>query len=132
MNPIYNTGIRLYSLAARLVAPRNPKAAKMIRGQRETMDRLRAALVEGKKYIWVHTASLGEFEQGRPVIERIRREHPDYGVVLTFFSPSGYEVRKNYDGADVVCYLPFDLPKRVTEFLDTVKPVMAIFVKYEF
>lgn len=132
MNPLYNTGIRLYSLAARLVSSRNPKAAKMIRGQRETMERLRSALVAGKKYIWVHTASLGEFEQGRPVIERIRREHPDYGIVLTFFSPSGYEVRKNYDGADVVCYLPFDLPKRVNEFLDTVKPVMAIFVKYEF
>ena len=132
MNALYNTGMRLYSLAARLVAPRNPKAAKMIQGQRETMGRLRSVLKPGKKYIWVHTASLGEFEQGRPVIERIRRERPDYGIVLTFFSPSGYEVRKNYDGADVVCYLPFDIPARVDEFLDTVKPSMAIFVKYEF
>lgn len=132
MNALYNTGIRLYSLAARLVASRNPKADKMIRGQRETLPRLREALVPGRKYIWVHTASLGEFEQGRPVIERLRRDYPDYGIVLTFFSPSGYEVRKNYQGADVVCYLPFDLPGRVRDFLDTVNPAMAIFVKYEF
>lgn len=132
MNALYNTGIRLYSLGARLVASRNPKADMMIRGQRETLPRLREALVPGKKYIWVHTASLGEFEQGRPVIERLRRDYPDYGIVLTFFSPSGYEVRKNYQGADVVCYLPFDLPGRVRDFLDIVNPAMAIFVKYEF
>lgn len=122
MNVFYNAGIRLYSLAAKMVSARNPKAAKMLRGQSETMHRLREAVIPGKKYVWIHTASLGEFEQGRPVIERIRRERPDYGIVLTFFSPSGYEVRKNYDGADLVCYLPFDIPARVERFLDVLNP----------
>ena len=84
------------------------------------------------KYIWFHASSLGEFEQGRPMIEQIRKVHPEYKILLTFFSPSGYEVRKNYAGADVVCYLPFDTPGRVEQFLDLAHPSMAIFIKYEF
>lgn len=132
MNLLYNTGIRLYALGARAFALRNAKAARMVNGQKHTMERLREALRPGKKYVWVHAASLGEFEQGRPLIERLRREKPECGVVLTFFSPSGYDVRCNYAGADVVCYLPFDTPRRAKKFLDAVNPVMAVFVKYEF
>lgn len=132
MNLLYNTGIRMYALGAKVFALRNAKAARMVNGQKQTMERLRKALRPGKKYVWVHAASLGEFEQGRPLIERLRREKPECGVVLTFFSPSGYDVRCNYAGADVVCYLPFDTPRRAKKFLDAVNPVMAVFVKYEF
>ena len=82
--------------------------------------------------IWFHCASLGEFEQGRPVMERFRKRHPDWQILLTFFSPSGYEVRKNYAGADIICYLPFDLPSEVNTFLDLYQPRLAVFVKYEF
>lgn len=83
-------------------------------------------------YIWFHAASLGEFEQGRPIMEAIRREHPGYKILLTFFSPSGYEVRKNYDGADVVVYLPIDTKRNASRFLRLTNPVMAFFIKYEF
>ncbi|MGR3810649.1 3-deoxy-D-manno-octulosonic acid transferase [Jiulongibacter sp. NS-SX5] len=85
-----------------------------------------------KKLIWFHCASLGEFEQGRPVLERFKEKHPDWQVLLTFFSPSGYEVRKNYEHADFICYFPLDLPGEVNEFLNTYRPNLAVFVKYEF
>ena len=101
-------------------------------GQWKTNGILREKIDRNAKYIWFHASSLGEFEQGRPLIEKIKAEHPEYKILLTFFSPSGYEVRKNYGGADVVCYLPFDTPYRVKKFLDLSKPVMAIFIKYEF
>ena len=101
-------------------------------GQWKTNGILREKIDRNAKYIWFHASSLGEFEQGRPLIEKIKAEHPEYKILLTFFSPSGYEVRKNYGGADVVCYLPFDTPYRVKKFLDSSKPVMAIFIKYEF
>ncbi len=104
----------------------------MLAGQQHTIEILKSKLVAGRKYVWIHAASLGEFEQGRPLIERIRKNRPDLGVVLTFFSPSGYEVRHNYPQADAVCYLPFDIPGKVNEFLDILNPEMAIFVKYEF
>ena len=132
MNFLYNTGIRLYAMGVEAAAGRNPKAAKMVEGQRHSLDQLSRALEKGREYVWVHASSLGEFEQGRPLIEKLRHERPDLGVILTFFSPSGYEVRHNYEGADVVCYLPFDTPRRVKRFLDVAKPKMAIFVKYEF
>lgn len=132
MNPLYNFGINLYRLGVKTVKGRNSKAAKMIAGQKETFDKLRHNLMPGRRYIWVHAASLGEFEQGRPLMERIRREQPELGIVLSFFSPSGYEVRKNYDGADIVCYLPFDTPRNAREWVETLNPVAAIFVKYEF
>ena len=93
---------------------------------------LRQQLEKDARYIWFHAASLGEFEQGRPLIEKIRAKYPDYRILLTFFSPSGYEVRKNYRGADIVCYLPFDKPRNVKKFLDLVNPCMAFFIKYEF
>ena len=129
---MYNFLINLYSLAAKVDGLFSKKVKKMLDGQRETFDILRSKIEADRKYIWFHAASLGEFEQGRPLMERIRREHPDYGILLTFFSPSGYEVRKNYEGADVICYLPFDKPQLVRRFLDLAHPCMAFFIKYEF
>lgn len=130
--PLYSAGISLYSFGVGVAACRNPKARLMKRGHRDIYPRLDAAIGEGERWIWVHAASLGEFEQGRPIIEQLKAKDPACKILLTFFSPSGYEVRKNYQGADCVCYLPFDTPRRVNKFLDKVKPEMAIFVKYEF
>lgn len=130
--PLYSMGISAYRLGVRLAASGNPKAKKLNEGQKEIWERLDAAISPGDRYVWVHAASLGEFEQGRPLIEKIRRLRPEFKILLTFFSPSGYEVRKNYAGADCVCYLPFDTPKRVRRFLYKVNPEMAVFVKYEF
>lgn len=104
----------------------------MMKGHWVVYELLRQQLEKDVRYIWFHAASLGEFEQGRPLIEKIRAKYPDYGILLTFFSPSGYEVRKNYRGADVVCYLPFDKSRNVKKFLDIVNPCMAFFIKYEF
>ena len=104
----------------------------MIDGRRSIDDVLREKIVPGARYVWLHAASLGEFEQGRPLLEAIRQRHPDCKIVLTFFSPSGYDVRRDYPGADVVCYLPFDFPRRIRRFLDRVRPTLALFVKYEF
>lgn len=104
----------------------------MWRGEREAIGILREKVDPNAKYVWVHAASLGEFEQGRPLIERIRCEHPEYKILLTFFSPSGYEVRKNYEGADIVTYLPLDTIRNARRFLRAVRPVMAFFIKYEF
>lgn len=132
MNCLYNTGIRLYSIAAQLVSLKSKKVRKMLRGQHHTADTLRKLMANKPGAVWFHAASLGEFEQGRPMIERLKREHPEVPVLLTFFSPSGYEVRKNYPFADAVVYLPFDTPHRVRRFLDLARPSMAIFIKYEF
>lgn len=132
MNPLYNLGISAYRLAARIVSPWNPKAQKMVQGQNRTIEYLKSKLDAEGGYVWIHTASLGEFEQGRPLIEKIREQHPDAKILLSFFSPSGYEVRKTYDKVNAVCYLPMDTPRRVKAFLDVVRPRMAIFVKYEF
>lgn len=132
MNPLYNLGISLFGLGARVASSRNIKARKMIAGQTETLKKLSAKLNPDRKYIWIHAASLGEFEQGRPLIERIKRECPSLGIVLSFFSPSGYEVRHNYPYVDTVVYLPFDTPGNARKFIDIVNPVAAIFVKYEF
>jgi len=129
---MYHLAILLYALAVRLVSPFNKKAKKMLAGQKETFSILRKQLDPKASYIWFHAASLGEFEQGRPLIEKIRKEKPEYKILLTFFSPSGYEVRKNYSGADIVCYLPFDHYWNARKFLLLVKPAMAIFIKYEF
>ncbi len=103
-----------------------------MKGHWVVYDILRQQMTKNVRYIWFHAASLGEFEQGRPLMEMIRTYYPDYGILLTFFSPSGYEVRKNYRGADVVCYLPFDKPRNVKKFLDIVNPCMVFFIKYEF
>lgn len=108
------------------------KIRLMWRGQRRAFRILKRKVDPNAKYVWVHAASLGEFEQGRPIIERIRLEHPDYKILLTFFSPSGYEVRKNYPGADIITYLPIDTVTNARRFLRTVRPVAAFFIKYEF
>ena len=129
---LYTGAIQLYALTVSAVAPFHKKARLMRAGQAQTTAILREKMDRKAKYIWFHASSLGEFEQGRPMIEQIRKVHPEYKILLTFFSPSGYEVRKNYAGADVVCYLPFDTPGRVEQFLDLANPAMAIFIKYEF
>lgn len=132
VNFLYNLGIHLYKSAVRIASLSNPKAKKMVEGQKETFGRLQAALPAEGGAIWIHASSLGEFEQGRPLIERLRREYPDRKILLTFFSPSGYEVRKNYPLVDTVTYLPFDTPRNARRFVETVRPSVAIFIKYEF
>lgn len=122
----------LYSLGVRTATMFSDKVRKMWQGEQEAFDILERKVDPNASYIWFHAASLGEFEQGRPLIERIRKEHPQYKILLTFFSPSGYEVRKDYGGADIVCYLPLDTKDNALRFMDTVKPVMAFFIKYEF
>lgn len=129
---LYDLAIALYDVAIHLAAPFSRKPRRMMKGHWVVYELLRQQLEKDVRYIWFHAASLGEFEQGRPLIEKIRAQHPDYGILLTFFSPSGYEVRKNYRGADVVCYLPFDKRRNVRKFLDIVNPCMAFFIKYEF
>lgn len=129
---LYNLGIALYDLAAYLLFPFSTKPRRMVKGHWVVYDILRQQREKGAKYIWFHAASLGEFEQGRPMIESIKERHPEYKILLTFFSPSGYEVRKGYDKADIVCYLPFDKPRNVRKFLDLAQPCMAFFIKYEF
>ena len=129
---LYNLAIYVYQFAVKLAALFSSKPAKMVKGHREVFGILREKIDRNERYIWFHAASLGEFEQGRPLIERIRKEHPEYKILQTFFSPSGYEVRKNYEGADVVCYLPFDTPGNVEQFIELANPCMAFFIKYEF
>ena len=129
---VYHLFIAIYAFLARIYALFNKKASLLVKGQAEAYGLLRNKVVPGKQYIWFHAASLGEFEQGRPLMEKIRATYPNYGILLTFFSPSGYEVRKNYEGADIVCYLPFDRLKNVRKFLDLAHPCMAFFIKYEF
>ena len=132
MKWIYNFGIYSYKQLVALAGIRNAKARKLARGQKGVFDYLAQKARPQGGYLWIHASSLGEFEQGRPLIEAIRKARPDTPILLTFFSPSGYEVRKNYEGADLVCYLPFDLPGNVKRFLDITRPTQAIFIKYEF
>ncbi|GAD07341.1 3-deoxy-D-manno-octulosonic acid transferase [Porphyromonas crevioricanis] len=122
----------IYSSLIKLAVFFSPKARMMQRGRWRLWARLRQRIEPGTEYIWVHAASLGEFEQGRPLIERIKAEYPEERILLTFFSPSGYEVRKNYDLADVVCYLPGDSINNARRFIRQVNPKMAIFIKYDF
>jgi len=129
---MYQLGFLLYVYLFRFVALFHKKARKMVVGQRNTWRILRDGIDKSKPWLWFHAASLGEFEQGRPIMERIRSEHPEYSILLTFFSPSGYEVRKNYAGADLICYLPFDTLFNVRRFLNYVQPQTAFFIKYEF
>lgn len=129
---MYQLGILIYVTIFRIVALFHKKACKMVRGHKETWVILRDKMDYKKVWLWFHASSLGEFEQGRPIIEQIRADHPEYGILLTFYSPSGYEVRKNYEGADIVCYLPFDTKANVKKFLNLVKPKVAFFIKYEF
>lgn len=129
---LYNFAIYFYLLGVAIASLFNEKVRKMWRGERAAFDVLKQKVDPEAKYVWFHAASLGEFEQGRPIMERLRSEHPEYKILLTFFSPSGYEVRKNYEGADIICYLPLDTPINAIRFLRLVRPVMAFFIKYEF
>lgn len=128
----YNTSMWLYERAVALAALRNTKARQWSEGRRNIFKRLEESIATTENIVWVHCASLGEFEQGRPIIERLKEERPDIRILLTFFSPSGYEIRKNYAGADFIFYLPVDRLSYVRRFLDIVRPVAAVFVKYEF
>ena len=129
---MYNVFIYLYLLGVAIISRFNEKVRKMWRGEREAFSILKEKVDPEAKYVWFHAASLGEFEQGRPLMEQLRREHPEYKILLTFFSPSGYEVRKNYEGADIITYLPIDTITNARRFLRLVHPVMAFFIKYEF
>ena len=129
---MYSLAIYLYMCAVGIAAIFNKRARQLAIGHRKAFFQLRRQVDKKAQYIWFHAASLGEFEQGRPLMERIRREHPEYKILLTFFSPSGYEVRKNWTGADVICYLPLDTPSHVRIFFHFVKPKMLFLIKYEF
>ena len=129
---IYNLIIYLYLLGVAVYSRFNEKVRKMWRGERDAFRVLKEKVDPDAKYVWFHAASLGEFEQGRPLMEQLRKEHPEYKILLTFFSPSGYEVRKNYEGADIITYLPLDTITNARRFLRAIHPVMAFFIKYEF
>ena len=129
---IYNIVIYFVLLGIAIASLFNEKVRKMWRGEREAFKILKQKVDPNAKYIWFHAASLGEFEQGRPLMERIRKNYPQYKILLTFYSPSGYEVRKNYEGADIICYMPVDTRLNAIRFLRLVRPVMAFFIKYEF
>jgi 3-deoxy-D-manno-octulosonic-acid transferase len=132
MRIIYDIGVRSYYLLIRIAALWNTKAEKWIRGRKDWKDQLSGAFAPGDRVVWFHCASLGEFEQGRPVIEAVREAHPEKKILLTFFSPSGYEKRKDYPGADLVGYLPRDTAANASAFLDLVPVEQALFIKYEF
>ena len=129
---IYNIVIYFVLWGIAIASLFNEKVRKMWRGEREAFKILKQMVDPNAKYIWFHAASLGEFEQGRPLMERIRKDNPQYKILLTFYSPSGYEVRKNYEGADIICYMPVDTRLNAIRFLRLVRPVMAFFIKYEF
>jgi 3-deoxy-D-manno-octulosonic-acid transferase len=130
MSWLYVLGIKSFSFALWLVSPFNEKARLLRRGRKAIRENL--ARLGGESVVWIHCASLGEFEQGRPIIEAVKARYPEKKILLTFFSPSGYEVRKKYDLADVVCYMPSDTPRNARWFVDLANPEMAIFIKYEF
>ena len=129
---IYNIVIYFVLWGIAIASLFNEKVRKMWRGEREAFKILKQKVDPNAKYIWFHAASLGEFEQGRPLMERIRKDYPQYKILLTFYSPSGYEVRKNYEGADIICYMPVDTRLNAIRFLRLVRPLMAFFIKYEF
>ncbi|MEA3444733.1 MAG: glycosyltransferase N-terminal domain-containing protein [Bacteroidota bacterium] len=129
---VYRLSLWFYVLAIHISSLRNPKAKLWLAGRRNWHKSLRSSIKKNEKTIWFHCASLGEFEQGRPVIEAIKKEKPAYKILLTFFSPSGYEIRKNYSGADHISYLPIDSPTNARKFIKLIDPQMVFFVKYEF
>ncbi|MFH0757843.1 MAG: glycosyltransferase N-terminal domain-containing protein [Bacteroidota bacterium] len=132
MRLIYNIGIRLYQLVAIIISPWNPKAKKWVKGRNGWYKKLQNAFEPGDRVVWFHCASLGEFEQGRPVIEAMKERCPEYKILLSFFSPSGYEKRKDYEEADHVMYLPLDTARNAKRLVTSVSPEMVLFVKYEF
>ena len=132
MRLIYNFSIYIYKLAVYIASFFNQKAQKLWTGQAGALSLLKRSLDLNARYIWFHAASLGEFEQGRPVMEQLKKDNPKTKILLTFFSPSGYEIRKNYSGADVISYLPLDTKAAARRFVKLVNPSKAVFIKYEF
>ena len=132
MTFLYRTGIFLYSLISYVASPFNTKARQFVKGRKNWPKKLAEKIETNSRYIWIHCASLGEFEQGRPLIEAIKERHPQYRIILTFFSPSGYEIRKNYPLADIVSYLPVDTPANARRFLRITNPEKVFFIKYEY
>ncbi|GHV72429.1 3-deoxy-D-manno-octulosonic acid transferase [Bacteroidia bacterium] len=133
MRILYTIGLYLYAMIAHLVAIRNAKAKQWIKGRKQSFSRLEQVFKHNTQpVIWFHAASLGEFEQGRPVIEAFKKKHPNYKILLTFFSPSGYNVRKQYEFADCIVYLPLDTPRNAKRLINIVKPTCTVFIKYEF
>ncbi len=128
----YTLGIKFYALAIHFFAFFNKKARLFVQGRKNIFEKIRNSYKKETLTIWFHVSSLGEFEQARPLIEKIKDKHPNYQIVVTFFSPSGYEIRKNYQFADAVFYLPLDTKKNAKKFIELIKPDYAIFVKYEF
>lgn len=129
---IYWLAIRSYAFAVRIASLLNPKAKLFVKGRKKLLSNIKYALInERRPRVWMHCASLGEFEQGRPILEELREQYPNFAFVITFFSPSGYEVRKNYEGADYIFYLPIDSPTHARKFYEAVQPKLCIFVKYE-
>ncbi len=129
---IYNLLIHLYQFLLQIAAFFNPKAKLWVDGRKNIFEQIQSKITHQKPIVWFHCASLGEFEQGRPVIEAFREQFPNHQVLLTFFSPSGFEIRKNYSGADYIFYLPADTSANARRFVKLVKPEFAVFVKYEF
>ena len=132
MKALYNISIFLYSILIKLTAPFNIKAKQINTGRSQVFPGITAKIKHDKPIVWIHCASLGEFEQGRPVIEAIKKQNPEYRIFLTFFSPSGYEIRKNYDLADYIFYLPADTKKNAQKLIECIRPEIVFFVKYEF
>ncbi|MEL6254945.1 MAG: glycosyltransferase N-terminal domain-containing protein, partial [Bacteroidota bacterium] len=128
---LYHLGIHLYGWTLQLAAAFHPKAKKWVKGRKAWKVSLKNNLPLKSQWMWIHCASLGEFEQARNLIEYVKNDHPEIGILLSFFSPSGYEIRKNYAHADHICYLPLDTARNARSFIDIVKPSLVFFVKYE-
>jgi 3-deoxy-D-manno-octulosonic-acid transferase len=132
MSLLYNISIFFYHLSIILVSPFHAKAKKWIHGRKEIFQKLETAIPRNEKIVWFHAASLGEFEQGRPLMEVFRKQYPEFKILLTFFSPSGYEIRKNDASADYIFYLPIDSPANAKRFVRIVNPQFVFFIKYEY
>ncbi len=132
MTFLYSTGIQLYYLLVWTASVFNKKARCWIKGRKQVFQKMESEIFDNQNIIWIHAASLGEFEQGRPIIEKIKENYPSYKILLTFYSPSGYEIRKNYEKADFIYYLPLDTRRNARKFVSLIKPRMVFFIKYEF
>ena len=132
MNSLYNISIQIYVIAIRFAALFNAKAKLWIKGRKAIFQKIEEVIKGEQNIVWFHCASLGEFEQGKPIVEGYKQKYPSHKILLTFFSPSGFEIRKNYEGADWVFYLPADTKSNAKKFISIVKPIKVIFIKYEF